>query len=531
MSTVTPRDTDSVRNLLVRLNLDTNINLAPSIHNRSVSHNLGVLWYLCMPKRDAGLLPPGKNPKKHRGSGGPAEEAGQTDQTRPSEERGDDYFYDTESEEDADDVTETDGTETTQALQNLALTHAPLDTRWYVTKQNHCIDAVMGSLAKEQNVVLSPFSLMSCMAMVCRGASRSSDAGRAYKQLAYYCWPTDDSGAHFDDAAHTALRSFVTQLAKIPVCDWVNIILSDHMTEKYKQDVKLYFHAEEFPLQEWKQVNGKVTQVTKMESDVLLSQPAAGTSVLINAIYFLDKWVFPFNEGNTGMQFRTIDGTQKYVNMMTHKTTIRVAKHGHITAVNMLYRTPGMGAWFVKNSTPTGFQDAVAFETLSSFLQQEFVDRTLKSSEERLTLRIPKFELEHDIDLKSVFRNLDTNAHPITEIFTAGHIDRMSTDKDEYFSFFKQKCILKVDQKGTKAAAVTALGTTRGSQPLPYYSVTFAHTFYMVIYHHDTILFVAKIGSPQEVVESGRAPDADTLPDTTKAVSYTHLTLPTKRIV
>jgi len=360
------------------------------------------------------------------------------------------------------------------------------------------------------------------MAMICRGASRSSDAVLAYKQLAYYCWPTDDSGAHFDDAAHTALRSFVTQLAKIPVCDWVNIILSDHMTEKYKQDVKSYFRAQEFSLKDWEKVNAKVRQVTKIQSDVLQSQPAGGTSVLINAIYFLDKWVFPFNEGDTGMLFRTIDNKQKYVNMMTHQKTIRVAKHGPLTAVNMLYRTPGMGAWFVKNSTPTGFQDAVAFETLSSFLQQEFVARTLTSSEERLILRIPKFELEHDIDLKSVFQKLDTDAHPITEIFTAGHIDRMSTAKDEYFSFFKQKCILKVDQKGTKAAAVTASGTTRGTRPEPYYSVTFAHTFYMVIYHHDTILFVAKIGSPQEVVESGRAPDADTLPDTTKGHVSSH---------
>ena len=545
MSTATPRDIDSVRNLLVRLSLDTNRNLAPSVHTRSVPHNLSLLWHLGMLKRDIGPLPPHKTPKKHKRSDGTAEEADQTDQTRPSEERDGDYYYDTQSDEDEedpvvfsetnsdvypkyphrDDGMDDDGIPATEAhLQNLTLTHAPLDPRWYVRKQNHCIDTVMGSLREKKNVVLSPFSLMSCMAMICRGASRgqqSSNAGRAYKQLAYYCWPTDDDGAHFDAAAHAALQRFVTQLARNPVCEWANIIMSDNMEKQYKEDVTEYFHAQEYPLDQWKKVNQKVAAVTKIKSDVLESQPAEGTSVLINAIYFLDKWVFPFNEGDTGMQFHAIDGTHKFVNMMTHQTTLRVAKHGHITAVNMLYRTPGMGVWFVKNSTSKGFQDAVAFETLSSFLQQEFVDRTLTSSEERLTLQVPKFELKDEIDLRQVFQGLPADAHPITDIFTPGHIDRMSTDKQEHFSVFRQNCILKVDQKGTKAAAVTYAKTTRGRQP-PRYNVTFAHTFYMVIYHHDTILFVAKIGSPQEVVPSGRTPLTDDLPDTTDGHVSSH---------
>jgi hypothetical protein len=89
----------------------------------------------------------------------------------------------------------------------------------------------------------------------------------------------------------------------------------------------------------------------------------------------------------------------------------------------------------------------------------------------------------------------------------------MTSKTGEFFSIFKQNCMLKVDPKGTTAAAVTYAGTTRGMGSRPK-TVTFAHTFYMVIHYLDTILFVAKIGSPTDLAETGDRPAADTVQDT-----------------
>jgi len=213
------------------------------------------------------------------------------------------------------------------------------------------------------------------------------------------------------------------------------------------------------------------------------------------------------------MTFKTNSNTLLNVKTMTVKGKFRLAKHGHMTAVHMLYETPGMGAWFVKNSEPTkGYEDAISYDNLRSFIQQEFVSRSLTSSKSTLLVKVPKFTLQYSMDLKNVFQNVKSDK--ITKVFQAGNLDRMTTSKSEYFSIFKQNCMLKVDPKGTTAAAVTFAGTTRGMGSRPK-TVTFAHTFYMVIHYLDTILFVAKIGCPSDVAESGEGPDADTAPDTT----------------
>lgn len=474
MSYSSPRDIESVTHLLLRLKTEADTNRAPSIRQQSLEQDLRALWHLGMMRRDS------KRPK-------PAA-AGSSDNP---------IIVDDEDE--------------APALQ-LDL-HAPvigLNPRWHVTKQQNCIVSVLGLLQSKPNVVFSPFSLMSCMAMMCRGASRDKEGALAYKQLAHYCWPTDDASDIYDNASHEALKVFVTQLAKNPACEWINIIMSDQLKEDYVQDIETNFEAKNRATSAWKQVNAEVNTVTRMTSDVLPDKPSG--SVLINAIYFKDLWILPFKEKLTSMKFTTCQNTISNVKMMTLKATLRIAKHGHMTAVNMPYQTLGMGAWFVKNSGPTGHQDSLSFDTLTSFVQQEFVSQTLTTSETLLEVMVPQFELHESIDLRQVFQALPS--HKITEIFNEGNLGRMTTNNKEFFSIFKQDCMLKVDPNGTTASARTWGGTTR-SLPPPCPKITFAHTFYMVIYHRDTILFVAKIGSPQHFAQSGGiTPEADNVEDT-----------------
>ena len=497
----TTRDTDRLKDSLLHLTQHEKPALALSQSQRSIYHNLNALLLLGMPMKQLrhddtdsagtdpnGIDPRDDNPKKQKFS----------DQQEPSDARPNDYIHDTESDEEE---------QPTHLMQALTVHETSINPRWYVYKQNHSITAVMGYLQNKENVVFSPFSLMSCMAMMCRGASR----GNAFQQLTHYCWPTDSSSPELDGASYQALNAFVTKLSGNQACNWTNIIVADRLRDEYKADIKKHFSASEFEPDQWSVVNDKVRSVTHMKDNVLPERPPA--SVLINAIYFMDKWMLPFNEGVTGMIFHTMNGQKTNVKMMTHRTTLRIAKHGDLTAVNMLYRTPGMGAWFVKNSSETGYKHDVAYTTLESFIQQEFVDQTLTSSEELLELNIPKFEMEESIDLKTLFKSL--NAHAITDVFSPGNLDRMTDNSNECFSLFKQDCILKVDQKGTKAAAVTKAGTTRGGRNRPkYYHVTFAHTFYMVIYHNDAILFVAKIGCPTDRSENGGNPPTDDIPNT-----------------
>lgn len=105
--------------------------------------------------------------------------------------------------------------------------------------------------------------------------------------------------------------------------------------------------------------------------------------------------------------------------------------------------------------------------------------------------------MNSSIDLRTLF--YQTTGHKITHVFQPkGQLSRMSTDENEFVSRFDQECILEVDQKGTVAAAYTTSAATRspGGGGPSYEYVSFQHTFYMVIHHNDTILFVAKVASP-----------------------------------
>jgi len=162
--------------------------------------------------------------------------------------------------------------------------------------------------------------------------------------------------------------------------------------------------------------------------------------------------------------------------------------------VHLEYKTPGIGAWFVKHDRH--HTHAAAYDALQRFVQRVFV-RKIPTTYEHVELTVPKFEMASSIDLLTLF-SAESTTHQITHVFDpGGHLSRMSTDGNEAVSRFDQECILKVDQKGTVAAAVTTSAMTRGGGGRPsYQDISFTHTFYMVIHHNDTILFVAKVASP-----------------------------------
>jgi serine protease inhibitor len=385
-------------------------------------------------------------------------------------------------------------------MYHLTVHHAPPVPRWHVSRQNHCIHAILNYLPHNENVVLSPFSLISCMAMLCRGAT----LGPARDQLAHYCWPcADDETVCDDSVAFSALSAFVHQLANVKVCRNANILMTDHVNvQEYKDDIFTQFRATPYAPNQFEKVNSLVHEITTIPKRVLPREPDA--TVLINAVYFADQWVYKFDTDLTPKPFIQPSGLSVRVDMMRQKNRLSVAKFESGTAVHLEYKTPGLGAWFVKHDSDHTHRGA--YLALERFLQREFVNKKLHKTTTHVDLTVPKFTMNSSIDLRSLFYN--TTGHKITHVFQPkGHLSRMSTDENECVSRFEQECILEVDQKGTVAAAFTVSAATRspGSGPR-YESISFQHTFYMVIHHNDTILFVAKVASPTPSVISQAPP-------------------------
>jgi serine protease inhibitor len=480
MSSYTKRDTERLNSSILRLSLHGNPELTLSISNRSIPQNLSALWHLGMKKGDSKddpiMFPDSEDPEESDESRKrlPEDDAG-GHISRPKTSSG---LYD--------------------AMYHLTVHHAPPVPRWYVSRQNHCIHAILNNLPHNENVVLSPFSLISCMAMLCRGAT----LGLARDQLAHYCWPCAGDATVCDDSvAFSALSDFVHQLENVKVCRNANILMTDHVNvQEYKDDLFTQFRAEPYHLENYERVNTKVQEITNIPKKVLYGEPKG--TVLINAVYFADQWVYEFDTELTPRPFIQPSGLSVRVDMMRQKNRLSMAKFDSGTAVHLEYKTRGLGAWFVKHDSD--HTHGGAYRALERFLQHEFVKKTLHKTTTHVDLTVPKFTMNSSIDLRKLF--YQTTEHNITYVFQPkGHLSRMSTDDNEFVSRFEQECILEVDQKGTVAAAFTFSAATRSPGP-HYESVSFQHTFYMVIHHNDIILFVAKVASPTPSVISQAPP-------------------------
>ena len=463
MSPCTPHDSDRLKHSLFRLSLHGNPALSLSISDHPLPLNLSALWRL-------GML--------HDGAA--------------------DHFASEEP---------THGT-----LTALSVLVDPPRPDWYRSRQHHCIQTVMTVSPPNDNLVLSPFSLISCMAMLCRGAT----LGPARDQLAHYCWPSAADATACDDAvALPALAAFVSQLARVKVCRYANILMTDHAVQEYTDDILQHFKAEPHPLDDFAKVNSLVQEITTIPKQVVPRRPNG--TVLINAVHFADQWVYEFEDRLQSTPFKTPTGSLVHVDMMHQKNKLLLAKDALFTAVHLPYKS-GLGAWFVKHNTLHTHQ--AAYGALQNFLELEFVQHTLQKPTQDVDLTVPKFTMSSSIDLRRLFTS--ATSHPITSVFEPeGHLARMSTDENESVGRFEQECILEVDQKGTKAAVYTALQATRGGgDGRVYQYVSFTHTFYMVIHHQDTILFVAKVASPTPSQPPSQAPSHTVVQTSQEIISY-----------
>jgi serine protease inhibitor len=104
---------------------------------------------------------------------------------------------------------------------------------------------------------------------------------------------------------------------------------------------------------------------------------------------------------------------------------------------------------------------------------------------------LPRFEMEWESSLVESLRAME-----MVVPFTPGRADfsEMFGTDGAYISEVLQKTYLRVDEKGTEAAAVTK-GVMVSSAPP---EITFDRPFFLAIYDHatETVLFLGQITDP-----------------------------------
>jgi serpin B len=182
--------------------------------------------------------------------------------------------------------------------------------------------------------------------------------------------------------------------------------------------------------------------------------------MLLNAIYFKGTWLKEFSENETTVDtfYNLNDESQaKKVDFIHIKEYFSYYEDTEMQVVEMPYTKDSMSAVIILPNQETDINEFIAK------FDDEKIQKILKRFGNQIVeLKMPKFELEFSSLLNDVLQKMG-----MKEAFDQGLADLtgMRDENDIYVGKVLQKSYLKVDEKGTEAADVTAVVINTKSLP------------------------------------------------------------------
>jgi serpin B len=247
-------------------------------------------------------------------------------------------------------------------------------------------------------------------------------------------------------------------------------------------------------------INAWVAERTEQHIKDLLparSVDASTALVIINAIYFLADWADPFNKELTADEPFYVTATQQKKVPTMHRTGRYKLAQGEGAALLELPYKGGSAAMYILLPDK---RDGLA--ELEKKLAPTVKALQSKLAEDGVTVSLPRFTIDTPTALEL---SKPLQALGMKQAFDPKHADLTGIAKpaDEsdrlYIGEVLHKAFVKVDEKGTEAAAATAVITPRGGpprQPTPFKA---DHPFLFLIADRGSglILFVGRVVEPK----------------------------------
>lgn len=250
-------------------------------------------------------------------------------------------------------------------------------------------------------------------------------------------------------------------------------------------------------------INDWVSKQTESRIKDLLASNTIDSNtklVLVNAIYFLADWASPFAREQTRDESFIVDKTTtKNVATMHQRGTLRMTKSGKASVLELPYQGDDTAMWIVLPDAANGL---AAVEAGLSAKQIASWNANFKP--EQISVSLPKFEVNPTASLmlneplkklgikdafdqkKANFEGMNKSTNPNQRLFIAAVV---------------HKAFVKVDEKGTEAAAATAVVmASRGAMPMPATKFQADHPFLFLIVDKKTglVLFMGRVVDPSQ---------------------------------
>ncbi len=377
------------------------------------------------------------------------------------------------------------------------------DVRSVATGMNTFAFDLYGTLrAKDGNLFLSPYSLSTALAMTWAGAR-----GETEKEMAAALrFPLGQESLHpaygaLIDELNAAGRSGDFALA---VANRLWGQAGYKILPEFRKTVKASYGAELVPADfrndsegVRKEINGWVEQQTKNKIRDLIGPNVLGSDtrmVLVNAIYFKGLWKDAFDERVTApTPFHREGAAPVDAQMMRRVDHYRYAEDADVQVLELPYKGEGLSMIVL---LPRAADGRKALEDrLSAGKVQSWMDAM---QSKKVDVRLPRFKMTSQFSLAE-----QLGALGMKSAFTGdADFSGMTGNRDLFISAVIHKAFVDVNEKGTEAAAATAvvmeLTAARPEPP----SVEFKadHPFVFLIRDNASgaILFLGRMMDPAE---------------------------------
>ncbi|MBE7010912.1 MAG: serpin family protein [Ruminococcaceae bacterium] len=361
-------------------------------------------------------------------------------------------------------------------------------------------DKLNAQMPKDKNYMFSPMSIKMALSLAANGASGETQA-EILKALGIT--NLDDFNALSKDLIARYSQTDILSL-NIANSIWMNKDkTTQNFSKDYKKTVADFYDAEVKSVQNAnavKEINGWVSDKTNGKIPTIIENADDFWAMLINAIYFKGAWQDEFHTAATRPDtFTSADGTTNTVDFMNKTKWFAYAETSSAKILELPYKNrvdkiadngEYLGTDRYDNLDVSMYlllaEDDINIEQeLSAAFSKEAFGSTY------IKLSMPKFCIEYSTGLNDMLMNLG-----IATAFNPNHAEfqKMFDQGNMWFTNTLHKTYIKVDEKGTEAAAVTAIGMAGSARPPEPIELKFDKPFYFAIRDNTSgeILFMGR---------------------------------------
>ncbi len=348
------------------------------------------------------------------------------------------------------------------------------------------------------NVMISPLSVSMALSMAYNGAS--GDTRREMEQTLGFSGLTPEEV----NASHKALLSALAKADSDVLLQVANAIYH-HQTLQVKNDFisvnRNAYNAEISSLDFGKAasldiINNWVSEKTAGKIPSILDQLNPDLMmVILNAVYFNGIWKSKFDQNRTHeLPFAFGDGSQRNVETMQLESSIAYQSGPLFSAVQLPY---GKGRFAMSVLLPSpGKTTADVRKEMSLARWNEWMKGFKETS--NVVVQMPRFKFAWELQLNQTLKAMGM-AKPF--IPRVANFTGISDGTDLFIDFVIHKTYVDVNENGTEAAAVTAVGMSTTSMPVDqpvktYFIADRPFLFAITEKSTGTILFIGEMNAP-----------------------------------